>query len=392
MTSFDSRRGAVPLTLLLGKLRRRKACVVVIGLAVLDALTTLHEAGLWHGAVHAGNVYVKRNGTVRLRGTPIAPQEGEEPDRTLRTADVRAAGVLLCSLLGIRPTSKEPASPSASTPLGLAVRAMAISVSRRKVRAGYEASQARLSLWEAAGRLASRQRQVQARQQLADLVLAELGPEAVVAAAVPGPPQTAPKPAAAAVQRPAWPGARSRAAGILTLVAVLCGCAVLTLATLPGIAAQRVASGAPTALTSRPAAPAPRRAEADPAPVPASPTAPALAEPALAPASAGDVMAVNATLAAGCGPGAACLLTVEVRLRPAAVARDVVWTLSAVDPCTGAVQTLSQGDVVAQAGWVRVLSWRVVQLPAAPRWLLALTTTPARASSPPLGPAPATPC
>src|SRR5205823_10239660 len=126
-----------------------------------------------------------------------------------RAADVRAVGGLLCSLLGV-PT--DPAggkgarrSKAAESPLGVAVRAIA--GSRRKLPPGQEAIHASLTLWEAAGGMATARRQAQIREQLARMVAAAQGTTGVtlrlVDAARPGraaaadpPAKTAPEPAA----------------------------------------------------------------------------------------------------------------------------------------------------------------------------------------------------
>ena len=97
---------------------------------------------------------------------------------------------------------------------------MARSVARKKVRAAHEASQARLALWEAAGRLASRQQQVVARRRLAELVAAELARKARVRDREPDRAGSAPRRAAisalAAAPRKAWVGT----VALLSIVAV----------------------------------------------------------------------------------------------------------------------------------------------------------------------------
>src|SRR5438270_2551282 len=159
----------VPLTKIGDRLRQRRALIVAVGLAALDGLTALHKAGLWHGAMRSGNLHLGRDGSVRLSGYAIVPLIPEEPERSLRAADVRAVGQMLCSLLGV-PAAAGKTPRIAATPLGVAARAMATSIPRKRTRGTNEASQARLSLWEAAGRTASRKRQAEARLQLAELV------------------------------------------------------------------------------------------------------------------------------------------------------------------------------------------------------------------------------
>jgi hypothetical protein len=150
----------VSLSQLLGLGRLPAACAVAVGIDVLDALTALHEAGLWHGAVHSRNVHVGRGGTARLGDYGLAGEPADESTAALRAADVRAAGALLASTLGV--------CGRAGTALGLAVRA--ITGSPRLLPAGHEAAHASLTLWEGARGLASPRRRAQARAHLAALV------------------------------------------------------------------------------------------------------------------------------------------------------------------------------------------------------------------------------
>jgi serine/threonine protein kinase len=150
----------VPLSRLLERGRMRPACGVAVGMAVLNALASLHEVGLWHGAVHARNVHVAGDGTVRLGDYGLAREPAGESGAALRGADVLAAGGLLAATLGharLRESS-----------LGLAVRA--ITGSRRLMPAGHEAAHASLTLWEGARGMATPRRQAQAREQLAAMV------------------------------------------------------------------------------------------------------------------------------------------------------------------------------------------------------------------------------
>ena len=145
------------------------ACAVGVGTAVLGGLSSLHEAGLWHGAVHARNVHVGRDGIVRLGDYGLAGEPAGESTAALRAADVRAAGTLLASCLGmvLRP-DRGARGGRPGTRLGLAVRA--IIGSPRLLPAGHEAAHASLTLWEGARALAGERRQAQARAQLAGMV------------------------------------------------------------------------------------------------------------------------------------------------------------------------------------------------------------------------------
>jgi serine/threonine protein kinase len=150
----------VPLSRLLEWGRMRPACSVAVGTAVLNALAWLHQVGLWHGAVHARNVHVAGDGTVRLGDYGLAPEPAGESTAALRAADVLAAGALLAATLSHRRLR--------DSSLGLAVRA--ITGSRRLMPAGHEAAHASLTLWEGARGMATTRRQAQAREQLAAMV------------------------------------------------------------------------------------------------------------------------------------------------------------------------------------------------------------------------------
>jgi hypothetical protein len=152
--------GGVPLSRLLEQGRLRPACGVAVGMAVLDALASLHQVGLWHGAVHARNVHVGGDGTVRLGDYGLAREPAGGSGAAQRTADVLAAGGLLAATLShgrLRESS-----------LGRAVRA--ITGSRRLMPAGHEAAHASLTLWEGARGMATARRQAEAREQLAAMV------------------------------------------------------------------------------------------------------------------------------------------------------------------------------------------------------------------------------
>jgi Protein tyrosine and serine/threonine kinase len=167
----------VPLSTLLKLGRIRSGAAVATGMGILSGLTALHQAGLWHGAVHARNVHVDLDGTVRLGDHCLTPAPVGQSSAALRAADVRATGALICSMLripveaGTTPGERQSLKV-ASSPLGLAAKAIA--GPPRKLPAGYEAAHASLTLWEAARKMATSRRQAQARQDLAGMVVSSL--------------------------------------------------------------------------------------------------------------------------------------------------------------------------------------------------------------------------
>jgi protein kinase-like protein len=160
----------VPLTRLLEGRRLRPVQAVAIGMGLLNALVGLHQAGVWHGAVHGGNVHLGGDGAVRLGDYGLVREPRLERPAALRAADVNAAGALVAAALGWTPQAgggrRRARLPDSS--LGLAVRA--ITGSRRLMPAGHEAAHASLTLWEGARGMATSRRQARAREQLAALV------------------------------------------------------------------------------------------------------------------------------------------------------------------------------------------------------------------------------
>jgi len=109
------------------------------------------------------------------------------------------------------------------------------------------------------------------------------------------------------------------------------------------------------------------------------------AVPTLAPSSSDPVTAVTIRPIASCAAGSTCLVRATARITPAGQAREVVVQIAVVNRCTGRVRTFPAGTVTAQPGWTYVFVTTPVSLPRARSLAaVAVTTTPARAASPPL--------
>jgi hypothetical protein len=362
---------SVRLTALKRRVSRQRACVVAIGLAVLDELTALHVGGRWHGAVNARNILVDARGEVTLRALARRRRSAGLSDAALRTADVRAAGELLRLLF-------QTPQGGPNSDLLAAADAIAGTVERKKVRSGHEASQARLTLWEAAGRLASRRQQGVARRRLAELVAGELAPGTDMP--VMSMPEPALSPPALSSAANPWPAAQPRRAlvGVGALLAIVLVCAFVAV-TSPATVGARLAAQGPR-VQGQQLAPAFRDDYRQPSPT-APPRLPATPE---APPSAGDVQAVTATLGAGCAPGSTCVVRIDVSLRRAGYARSVSWALKAIDRCTGSSSMLAAGQISAQPGWTRVVASRQVRVPAGRFAVVALIDSPAQVASAPV--------
>ena len=135
-----------------------------------------------------------------------------------------------------------------------------------------------------------------------------------------------------------------------------------------------------------PAAPRPRT----PSGSPEEPATPPRSRPrpdvaVLAGRSAGPVTAVDLLKDDGCAPGALCPVTVTVRLRPAATSQSIAWKVGAARLCGSGITWSPPVTVTAQPGWSTVYASSSVSLPQdRPIALVALTTSPARAQSPPV--------
>lgn len=105
---------------------------------------------------------------------------------------------------------------------------------------------------------------------------------------------------------------------------------------------------------------------------------------ALADRSSGPITAVEVAGATACTPGTPCPVTVTVRFRPAATTQPVVWRVGAARSCGSPVTWSGPVTVTAQPGWTSVFAGSSVPVPEGRSpVLVALTTAPARAQSPP---------
>ena len=106
---------------------------------------------------------------------------------------------------------------------------------------------------------------------------------------------------------------------------------------------------------------------------------------ALAGRTAAAVTGVEVQRNGTCTPGAPCPVTVTVRLSPATAARPVTWRVGTVRSCASDVTWSPPISVTAQPGWTSVYASTSVPAPEgrSPA-LVALTSAPARAQSPPV--------
>jgi hypothetical protein len=99
---------------------------------------------------------------------------------------------------------------------------------------------------------------------------------------------------------------------------------------------------------------------------------------------AGPITGVALQKTGGCRPGALCPVKVTVHLRPDSTAQPVGWKVGTARLCKRAITWSAPTTVTAQAGWTTVYASSSVRVPKGRSLaLIALTTTPARAQSPP---------
>lgn len=126
-----------------------------------------------------------------------------------------------------------------------------------------------------------------------------------------------------------------------------------------------------------------RTAPAGPATRPPSRGRPAVAT--LAARQSGAITGVEVQRNVACTQGALCPVTTTVRFRPAATPQPVVWRVGTVQGCGSGVSWSSPITVTARPGWTSVYASSSVTVPRGRSVaLVALTSAPARAQSPPV--------
>jgi hypothetical protein len=370
------------------------AVAAATGWWVLTGLELLHSAGVAHGDLRAENVQIAPNGQVALRNHLFIGRARAAADDT--RADVEAAGVLICAALGI-PVQGRPGAPltpaeEAAPALARTVRAIANGAS------GGNVSGARMALGATAGAVVQPEGLTSAAAELARRIpLGSLTPAPLAAGASSGaiPVAPAPRPASAPPELPPrryvatasdFEGLREPFDWSRLLLPVAVVAAVLIVALIVFTLVPRLLAGGggtPTAAhTPTPAASrAPTSAPRTPTPSP-KPSGP----PSFGPAASGDVKSVLIATNGGCAVGGSCATEVTVKTNTAAAPTDVTWTIKSYDPCTGAVADVGTDKVTEQKSWNTVIGDRAVTLPAArgQLQLVAVTTAPATAASPPL--------
>ncbi|HEX6349381.1 MAG TPA: hypothetical protein VF160_08335 [Candidatus Dormibacteraeota bacterium] len=371
------------------------AVAAALGWWVLTGLELLHSAGVAHGDLSAETVQIAPNGQVVLRDHLFIGRARAAADET--RADVEAAGVVICSALGIpvqgRPGAPLTAAEEAAPALARTVRAIANGAS------GGNVSGARMALAATAAALVQPEALATAASDLARRIPlgshtpAPLAPGAS-SGAIPIAPASRP-----ALTPPELPPRRYVATAsdfeslrepfdwrrLLLPIAVLAGLAVVLLIGLAVVPRLLTSGGAPTSVAGKTPSPVASKAPT-PAPHTPTPTPKPSGPPSFGPAASGDVKSVAIAANGGCAVGGSCAVEVTVKTTTAGAPNDVTWTIKTYDACTGAVADVGTDKVTEQNGWNTVIGDRTVTLPAARGQLqvLAVTSAPATAASPPL--------
>lgn len=358
------------------------ARTVALGDGLLGGLAALHAAGLGQ-QVDVDGVQVDSMGVVRLEG-PWLPLD---VDAGAASAQVQAAGKLICGLLGVAElpgyelTTAERQVPA----LVAAARSLAASSAR-------DAGSAHALLMEAAGGLAGEAMLARTRHHFAEAVRQHLGVPGIAPRPRPAPPPPprartpvvppiaiGPRPTRDSIWRAQPPPLPLKGGlppgGVLagSLIALVLVLAIFGIS--QAIGGNRTAGLAPPTL-GKPSAVTTARPTAQPA----TPTPGTL--------SAGDVKQVELAFdqPRPCAPGdSACQIKVTVTTNPLPQGSDVAWIFKITDLCTNQTVQMRGEDVTTQgANWNSVWGISAFGLPRSKRLqIVAQTTQPAVANSPP---------
>lgn len=385
----------VPLTQLVAvsPLSRRQAAAIAAGCLV--ALSRLHGAGVLHGRMHSGNVFVEPDGSIHVVDAGLNATLAGRNRRVAPASDVLAAANLICTVWpGFRadraPGVRDLFEAARLGDAGAACAALEV------LAAAVPASALRRSPDLALAAVAARL----------------LAPDAVRAPVRPLP-NVITEPIRAATA--GTPAGRSRAGRTLRLPELVrvkeavrerasvfmaghgrlqragaghtVAASVAVAATF--IAAQAVAHSTPgVARIAAPAEHAGPQHSTHPASPPKPTHAPAPASTGLQPAaasSAGFVRQVELVPLGACGAGDACALKSVLNLEAPHGSTGITWEVVAVDRCTGAQSVLRSASRPVDPSWNVVWTTDQFTLPSPdPALLYAVTVTPWRVASAPV--------
>jgi Protein kinase domain len=367
----------------------------LLGAHLLRGVSALHERGLMHGRLHAGNVLISRSGALLLSDWALSSITSQRPVEELRRADFEAAGALLVCLAG---AAGPPAGGNGSQQQALLTQMEQLGTETASAGLGSAASELENAVL---GALPDDVGTASVRAQLAALVAivsrnADVGSSPVegqrrlaadqplrrarTAFVAPTLPRS---PVPAAAWQPFGRRMRTRWIFVAATVLVLASAGLI-------VARKPVSSWTGRLLHKHPEAvatsPKPStRATASTKPKPIVQVATPRPVPVLAPASAGVVTGVVLRPLATCRPRSSCPLTVTIRLANTVEVERMNWAFTIVNRCTGVRTDVPGGSMTAQPGWAYVYDTRTVTVPVARSLaIVAMTTAPVRVASRPL--------
>ncbi len=313
----------------------------------LAGLAVLHDAGFAHGRLHASNVLVGRDGAVCLADWALGPPASEHS----RRADLAAARTFVAALLR---NADRPAARHGG---------LLADLERLAAEPIADPAAAAHELDAAVGDPAT------VTSELGILVAAMSRTSTNVVTPAPLPPRLpyTRRPPPRPLSQRRWVAAAVTLLLLAAAVAVAVAVSHRRHAAAPSLSPSH-ASRRPTPTHS------PTLRSTAPSPV-----------AAVAPRSAGFVDGVVVTPVTSCQPGAACSVTVTIRIVAHSDIKHVRWTFVLVDPCTGARKEIPGGSMTAQPSWQHIYSTTTVALPQTRSvTVVAMTTAPVRAASAPL--------
>jgi hypothetical protein len=331
-----------------------------VALSVISGLKALHEAGLWHGRLHADNVYISSTGRARLGDAGLCTAAGN-PERQL-ARDLAAARALLHDILPIG--ADLPGSDANGLLAALSTRPEALAAGEREAVIAMELA-ALVARVGGGGTAAGRAQRAAV--------------EPSTAATVP----TRPAQPAAVRSRSFWPVAPAVAVAVVLPLLLVAGLIWWWVGGQAGVTARQHAPPVHASSVAEGAKPS------QPAPTPKT-TAPLGAKPAfvpvLAPRSGGEIENVDLGVVIGpCVPGSACKLSVQVNLAPRSADEEVDWVLVFFDRCSGQSTQEGGASILATPDWSFVYRRHWYTMPAGNSLaVIALTTAPVRTQSAPL--------
>lgn len=357
----------LPLRRLVALASPTAAQVGALGMGMLEAVRALHATGVAHGAIHAGNIVVNRDGSVHLADAGSAAALSGVPPAQARRADLvavpmvlgeawrpgrRSSAPQLAALLDDRRLERARSADGALELLAAAVGDVSTAglglLASRLLAGGGEGE------WRMGG--GDRSAGLDESQSAADAALQE---------------------ALAADRR----RRRFRVGLIVGAATVAMGLGIAG-----GLALTRHVGDNGTARRAVPfRAAATARPAATASPRPQAPATPGQATaPAPAPPAAGIVGGAALTSQAPCQPGGSCVLTSRLNLL-AHAGQEVAWEVLAVDTCTGVRTVLYGASIFAVVGYQYVYDTRTANVPVGhPLALYTVSTVPAQAASAPV--------